>query len=183
MSLLVGIVVGLLASLAVIHATRLRNRERVALERRECEQELERAQQEITQLEMVASNAVAPKAVERRPPAPKPEPAATLAVSPKASDEAPRTAAAASEAASDDLRRIEGIGPKIAELLSDAGIRSFSELATADSARLKEILDSAGSRFRLADPESWPQQAALAARGDWEGLASLQGELKGGRKS
>ncbi len=182
MSLLVGIVVGLLASLAGVYATRLRNRGRVALERRECEQELERAQQEITHLEAAAASQAAPKVIERRPPETAPRPAATPApISIEPSEEEAEAESGAVEAGGDDLRRIDGIGPKTAELLAAAGIRSFRELAAVDSDRLRELLDGAGSRFRLADPDSWPQQAALAARGDWEGLANLQRELKGGR--
>jgi len=80
----------------------------------------------------------------------------------------------------DDLKRIEGIGPKIASLLHDAGITTFARLAAADVARLREILDAVN--LRIADPTTWPEQAALAAAGDLDGLASLQSELKGGRR-
>jgi len=81
----------------------------------------------------------------------------------------------------DDLKRIEGIGPKIASLLRDAGIATFAQLAAADVERLREIL--AAANLRIADPTTWPEQAALAAAGDWERLAYLQGELKGGRRA
>ena len=80
----------------------------------------------------------------------------------------------------DDLKRIEGIGPKIASLLQDAGITTFAQLAATGVEQLREIL--AAANLRIADPTTWPEQATLAAAGDWEGLASLQGELKGGRR-
>jgi predicted flap endonuclease-1-like 5' DNA nuclease len=80
----------------------------------------------------------------------------------------------------DDLKRIEGVGPKIASLLQDADITTFAQLAAANVEHLREILDAVN--LRIADPTTWPEQAALAAAGDWEGLASLQGELKGGRR-
>jgi predicted flap endonuclease-1-like 5' DNA nuclease len=80
----------------------------------------------------------------------------------------------------DDLEVIEGIGPKIAGLLKAAGISTFAQLAGADLGRLDEILQSAGLR-RLANPSTWPEQAKLAAAGDWEALEILQGQLKGGR--
>jgi predicted flap endonuclease-1-like 5' DNA nuclease len=80
----------------------------------------------------------------------------------------------------DDLKRIEGIGPKISSLLQDAGITTFAQLAITGAERLREILDAAN--IRIANPTTWPEQAALAAVGDWEGLASLQSELKGGRR-
>ena len=82
--------------------------------------------------------------------------------------------------AADDLKRIEGIGPKIASILAAAGIASFDRLAGTAPGRLGEILAAAG--IRLADPTTWPEQAALAAAGDWEGLALLQSQLKGGRR-
>lgn len=81
----------------------------------------------------------------------------------------------------DELKRIEGIGPKIAALLQNEGIRTFASLAGADRERLREILREAGLPF--VDPETWPEQAALAARRKWEELAALQGELKGGRRA
>jgi len=82
---------------------------------------------------------------------------------------------------SDDLKKIEGIGPKIAELLVADGIGSFAALAATSQEKLHEILVKAGSRFKMHDPSTWPQQAALAAAGDWEALRQLQESLKGGR--
>lgn len=80
----------------------------------------------------------------------------------------------------DDLRRIEGIGPKVAALLNEAGIVTFAQLAATPVQRLRELLQAAGLRFM--DPETWPQQAVLAAHADWDGLAALQAQLKGGRR-
>ncbi len=81
----------------------------------------------------------------------------------------------------DDLTKIEGIGPKISGVLQAAGIETFSQLAGTDIVDLQQILDKE-SRLRLADPRSWPQQAGLAAKGDWEALKTLQDSLQGGRK-
>lgn len=81
----------------------------------------------------------------------------------------------------DDLTRVEGIGPKIAELLRGAGIDSFAALAAAGVARLKAVLEEGGSRFTMHDPGTWPQQAALAAAGKFDELKALQDELDGGR--
>lgn len=80
----------------------------------------------------------------------------------------------------DDLAIIEGIGPKISELLHKAGITTFDELAAAPHAKLQEILHQAGPNFRLANPESWPRQAALCVQGDWAALRKLQDELIAG---
>ena len=80
----------------------------------------------------------------------------------------------------DDLEVIEGIGPKIALVLREAGITTFAQLAKEEPGNLKGVLEKAG--MRLADPVSWPEQAKLAAEGDREGLNALQDQLKGGRR-
>lgn len=59
----------------------------------------------------------------------------------------------------DRFVEIKGIGPKVAELLVKAGIRKFSELAETPVERIREILSSAGSHYRIYDPVTWPQQA------------------------
>jgi len=81
----------------------------------------------------------------------------------------------------DDLKLIEGIGPKISGLLQAAGIMTFAHLASTDVSRLKQIIAEAGLTA-LADPTSWPEQASLAATGQWNELETLQDELKGGRR-
>ncbi|MCP5266243.1 MAG: hypothetical protein H6934_09010 [Burkholderiaceae bacterium] len=109
--------------------------------------------------------------------------AARAGVSPAAAATAAGLVGGASSVVShapDDLTAIEGIGPKIAELLKDNGIRTFADLAAAPMQRLVGILDAGGSRFRLANPDTWPEQASLAARGDWAAFAKLKDELTGG---
>lgn len=81
----------------------------------------------------------------------------------------------------DKLERIEGIGPKISQVMQDAGIMTFEQLAAADVSRLQQILTEAG--MRLAEPSTWPEQAGLAAAGDWQALETLQDELAGGRRA
>ena len=86
--------------------------------------------------------------------------------------------------APDDLKRIEGIGPRFSSVLQAAGIMTFAQLAAATPEGLEQILEAEDPRLsRLADPTSWPEQAALAAVGDWEALAALQETLKGGRRA
>ena len=82
----------------------------------------------------------------------------------------------------DDLTRIEGIGPKIQQLLNEKGIRTYRKLASTPADRLKKILESVGGTFRTHDPTTWPEQAKLAATGEWEALVYLQDELNGGRR-
>ena len=82
----------------------------------------------------------------------------------------------------DDLILIEGIGPKINELLQNLGIRTFAELATTSPDRIRQILADGGSRFKMHDPETWPAQAKLAADGRWAELYKWQEELNAGKK-
>jgi predicted flap endonuclease-1-like 5' DNA nuclease len=78
----------------------------------------------------------------------------------------------------DDLLKIEGVGPKVADLLNNAGILTFAALAETTVERLNELLETAD--FQYMNPESWPEQAALAAKGDWEAFEKLTADLKGG---
>ena len=80
----------------------------------------------------------------------------------------------------DELARVEGIGPKISTVLQAAGIVTFQKLAETDVPQLQRILEDAG--IRLADPSTWPEQAALAAAGRWAELKTLQSEFVGGRR-
>jgi predicted flap endonuclease-1-like 5' DNA nuclease len=92
----------------------------------------------------------------------------------------PGTSEPAEAPTPDDLKRIGGIGPKIASVLQIAGIATFA----AEVSRLEQILEEADPRLRrLTDPATWPEQAGLAAAGDWDALGALQSELKGGRRA
>ena len=82
----------------------------------------------------------------------------------------------------DDLKVVEGVGPKIEGLLNDAGIHTWSDLATADLEKLQSILDEAGSRYRIHDPATWASQAKLADEAKWEELEEYQDRLKGGKE-
>jgi len=79
----------------------------------------------------------------------------------------------------DDLKRIEGIGPRVAAVLEGAGIYSFGQLADADVAKLQQTLRAAN--LKLVDPSTWAAQARLAAVGDWSALQELQEKLDAGR--
>jgi len=85
------------------------------------------------------------------------------------------------QSAADNLKLVEGIGPKIEELLNADGIRTFAKLAATNPQHISALLDAAGARFQIHNPETWPQQAALARDGKWEELKVLQEKLTGGR--
>lgn len=81
---------------------------------------------------------------------------------------------------SDNLTKIEGIGPKAAEALTKAGIDSYAKLAKTKAEKIKEILTEASSRMAHLDPDSWPKQAKMAADGNWDELKDWQDKAKGG---
>ena len=85
------------------------------------------------------------------------------------------------EVTHDDLKTVEGIGPKIEELLNNAGIHSFVDLANTNPDHIRHILHEAGPSFQMHDPGTWPDQARLAAEGRWEELKVWQDELQGGK--
>ncbi len=89
--------------------------------------------------------------------------------------------AKAQPAQPDNLKRIEGIGPKIAEVLKASGVDSFAKLATMTPDQIKDLLNQAGDRFSFQDPTTWAAQADLAAQGEWDKLKKWQDELKGGK--
>ncbi len=118
-----------------------------------------------------------PTAEEAHEPSPERESGDEEAGSPEppAPPEAPTQASA-----HDDLTRLAGIGPKVAQILQEAGIRSFAQLAAADVEELRRILRQAGLRFM--DPSTWPEQAALAAQEEWDALDRLQSRLRQRRR-
>jgi len=132
-----------------------------------------------------AAKKAATKPAAKKAPAKKAAPIKKADAKPVAKKAAPAKKAPAKKAApkkADDLKRIEGIGPKIAGLLNDAGITTFTQLGKASKKKLADVLSAAGARFRLAKPDTWQQQAKLAAAGKTDALKKLQDELKGGVK-
>ncbi|HZW04604.1 MAG TPA: DUF4332 domain-containing protein [Anaerolineaceae bacterium] len=80
----------------------------------------------------------------------------------------------------DDLTMIEGIGPRIAAILNEAGVMTFSQLAGMTPGQLNRMLDE--HDLRMAQTETWPEQARLAAMGDMDRLHEMQERLRGGRR-
>ncbi|GAB1858231.1 50S ribosomal protein L21 [Flavobacteriaceae bacterium MHTCC 0001] len=126
--------------------------------------------------EIVIENIVASGA-KKAAPAKKAEPKKEAKkAEPKAA--APKPAAKKSTAKADDLKKIEGIGPKIASTLVEAGIVTFADLAKTEPAKIAEIIaDVRGNHV----PDTWPAQAQLAADGKWDELKKWQDELDGGK--
>ncbi|MEO7403955.1 MAG: Rid family hydrolase [Burkholderiales bacterium] len=80
----------------------------------------------------------------------------------------------------DNLEVIEGIGPKIAKILTDSGVATYAALAAAQPAAVKKLLEKAGPRFQLAHPGTWAEQARLLASGQTAAFEKLVARLKGG---
>lgn len=92
--------------------------------------------------------------------------------------DAPITQAQASDP--DDLTVIEGIGPKLQQVLGENDINTFAALAATPISELEAILLEAGPRFKLCRPDTWAEQATLAQQEDFGALAALKDELKHG---
>ena len=82
---------------------------------------------------------------------------------------------------SDDLKIIEGIGPKIELVLNAASINTWHQLAHTEPEKLREILSDAGKRFNANDPSTWPEQARLLANGETEKFKAYTDFLISGR--
>jgi len=90
-------------------------------------------------------------------------------------------AAPVAKSEKDDLKKIEGIGPKIEGLLNEGGFLTFAALADGPTEKIQDILDAAGPRYRIHKPATWSEQAALARDGKWDELKVLQDRLDGGK--
>lgn len=75
------------------------------------------------------------------------------------------------------MKIIEGIGPKIEELLNQKGITSWHLLSETRKEDLKALVSEAGERFSLHSPDTWPTQPKLAAKNQWNEL-KISGLLK-----
>ena len=85
----------------------------------------------------------------------------------------------ADDVPADDLLRIEGIGPKINEILTAGGVRTFQRLAGMTEERLRSIVNSGGVSF-IPSVGSWAGPAALLRDGDEAGFQALVDRLVSG---
>lgn len=107
----------------------------------------------------------------------------------KKTTEAPTTETVAAKAApkaksdskGDDLTKIEGVGPKAAEAITNAGLPTFADVAASTPEAIKAILEAAEGRLSSLDPTTWVDQAKLAAEGKWDELKKWQDEMDGGK--
>ncbi len=81
----------------------------------------------------------------------------------------------------DDLKVVEGIGPKIEEMFHAGGIKTWKELSETAVAKCQEILDGGGERYRVHDPASWPMQSKMCYENKWSELFKWQEEHDHGK--
>ena len=81
----------------------------------------------------------------------------------------------------DDLKIVEGIGPKIEGLFHNFDIKTWKALGATSVEKCQEVLDSGGDRYKIHNPGTWPKQAQLAYEGKWAELLKWQDELDGGK--
>ena len=123
----------------------------------------------------VAKTTAKKEATPKAKPAAKAKPVAKKEAAPKA-----KPAAKKATAKADDLKKIEGAGPKAAEALVAAGVDTFAKLAKMKPEAISTILTEASSRLAHIVTDTWPKQAKLAADGKWDELKELQDRLDGG---
>jgi len=115
-----------------------------------------------------APKAAEPAKAKEEKPAPEPEPEVTKAEEPAPAKPEPTQP--------DDLKRIYGIGPKMADALIDAGYGTYAKIASATEDDLVVAIEAAGMRL-APTVGTWPEQASLAAAGEWDALDTYQANL------
>ena len=80
----------------------------------------------------------------------------------------------------DDIEIIEGIGPKIGDLFKENGAGTFDKVMNLSVPEMNAILEKGGSRFKLANPGTWAEQARLCHENRWSELQVLQDSLYAG---
>ena len=99
----------------------------------------------------------------------------------QAFDAAAAKAAMGKRIKQDDLKIVEGIGPKIEGLFHKFDIKTWKALSEISTDKCQEVLNSGGDRYRIHDPASWPMQAKMAFKGQWKELAKWQEDHKAGK--
>ena len=69
-------------------------------------------------------------------------------------EEAPKA-----EAAGDDLTKLTGVGPKLAEVLAEGGFDTYAKVAAASVEDIQKVLEAAGSRYASKDSAPWIEEA------------------------
>ena len=112
---------------------------------------------------------------------PKPDSSSVSPPTKAAFNAAAAKAALGKKVEKDDLKIVEGIGPKIQGLFHNFDIKTWKALSETSANKCQEVLNSGGKRYRIHDPASWPMQAKMAHEGHWEQLAEWQEKHRAGK--
>lgn len=107
--------------------------------------------------------------------------AASAAIASIPFDKAAAKAAFGKTVKEDDLKVVEGIGPKISGMFIDSGIKTWKALSEATVAECQKVLDGGGDRYKIHDPASWPMQSKMAYESKWKELSKWQDEHDHGK--
>jgi hypothetical protein len=99
----------------------------------------------------------------------------------KSLEAAPRALGFSRPGEPDDLKIIEGIGPKMEQALKAAGIDTFAKLAQTSEAAIRSAIERAGLSFAPSVP-TWARQAKYIVDGDLEGFEAYKARLTAGRE-
>lgn len=80
---------------------------------------------------------------------------------------------------SEDLTKVEGVGPKTKSILVESGVDTFAKIASKTPDEIREVIKAGGGRS-VPSIDTWPEQAALLANGEVEAFEKLAAELDGG---
>ena len=105
----------------------------------------------------------------------------SFAAAPIAFDTKAARAAFGKRVKEDDLKIVEGIGPKIEGLFHNFNIKTWKALSDTTVAKCQEVLDSGGEKYKIHDPASWPMQAKMCYENKWKELHQWQEEHKHGK--
>ena len=133
------------------------------------------------QSSMMASKVSVPEAsvkAEEQPQTQTPPPTSSSSSS---FDAAAAKAALGKAVKQNDLKVVEGIGPKIAELFHSHNVKTWQDLSQCSVEKCTEVLRAGGKRFEIHKPFTWPKQAKLAHEGQWIKLKEWQDVLDKGQ--
>lgn len=74
------------------------------------------------------------------------------------------TKKAAAKVKADDLKVINGIGPKMEKVLNAKGIKSYADLAVFNPIALKDLLVGENPRYAMYEPKEWVAEAKKMAK-------------------
>lgn len=80
-----------------------------------------------------------------------------------------------------DLKIVEGIGPKIEQLFFNEGIKTWKSLSETSVEECENVLMKGGEAYKIHKPGTWPRQAKMAYEGQWKKLLEWQDVLDGGK--